>query len=232
MMRTLQRLPASSLLPAILTASLLCACTAPTRTEVHLDDTSQPLQPDQQAVVLFPTHRDGAAMHDRDFMNCLADELREQVENRVTIFDTATFQDALFPWFENEHAPSTIDELNALLARPFIRKRIASLGVRYLVNIAATASSDGFPGIFCGAGYGGGGCLGVLWEDKTNRANAVIWDLLLGLEPARLSASTSGRTVGFAFVVPILFVANTEKEACKALAAELGELLLTATPHE
>ena len=40
-----------------------------------------------------------------------------------------------------------------------------------------------------------------------------------------LSASSSGSSFAFGLVVPIVFVAYTEEEACEALAADLGRLL-------
>ena len=55
--------------------------------------------------------------------------------------------------------------------------------------------------------------------------NAVIWDLVEGGKAGELSATSSGDSFGFALVVPILFVAYTEKDACEALAAELGNRL-------
>jgi len=208
---------------------LVSACPAPTKTEVLIEGGVRSLQAGHEAVVLFPTHRERAGAGGAEFIRCLKKDLEEQVAHRVKIMDAARFQDALFPWFDAQHAPSTIEELNTLLARSLVRERIASLGVRYLVNIASTAGSDGFPGMFCGGGYGGGGCLGVSWEDKTHRVQAVIWDIVKGVESGTLSTVTSGRSVGFAFVVPIVFVAYTEKDACKALAAELGRLLIDAT---
>ena len=153
----------------------------------------------------------------------------KNVSHQVRLVDAATFQDALFPWFEPNHAPLNIKELQALLARPEVRQRIASLGVRYLVNIAGSAEADGFPGMICGAGYGGGGCLGLAWENKTHRVHAVIWDVVQGTQSGALSTRTSGRSVSFAFVIPIIFVANTEGDACKALASELGRLLVDTT---
>lgn len=226
---------------ACLAAILVSGCAAPTRTEVSFDPVPQSMQVTRDAVVLFPAYVDpgyGAATSnsqptpeqhnagEADFMRCLKNELEKKVSHRVKLMDAATFQDALFPWFDPTHAPSNVRELEALLARPEVRQRIASLGVRYLVNIAGSAESDGFPGMICGAGYGGGGCLGLAWENKTHRVHAVIWDVVQGTQSGALSTKTSGRSVSFAFVIPIIFVANTEGDACKALASELGRLLV------
>lgn len=229
---------------ACLAALLVSGCAAPTRTEVSFEPVPQSVQATRAAVVLFPTVVDpghGATVAQGppnfeqqgagkpDFMRCLKRELEKNVSHQVRLVDAATFQDALFPWFEPNHAPLNIKELQALLARPEVRQRIASLGVRYLVNIAGSAEADGFPGMICGAGYGGGGCLGLAWENKTHRVHAVIWDVVQGSQSGALSTRTSGRSVAFAFVIPIMFVANTEGDACKALASELGRLLVNTT---
>jgi hypothetical protein len=210
----------------LLAAILISACAAPTNTQVLLEGGVRPLQAGHEAVVLFPIYRERTDAGNADFIGCLKKNLEKQVSARVKIMDSAAFQDALFPWFEAQCAPSSIEELNALLARSLVSERIASLGVRYLVNIASTADSHGFPGMFCGAGYGGGGCLGISWEDKTYRVQAVIWDVVKGVESGTLSTTTSGRSFGFAFGIPIIFVAYTEKDACEALSAELGRLLI------
>jgi len=229
---------------ACLAALLVSGCAAPTRTEVSFDPAPQSVQATRDAVVLFPTYVDhgsgdttandqsnpgqqGAV--EADFMRCLKRELDVNVSHQVKLMDAETFQDALFPWFEPKHAPSNVKELEALLARSVVHQRIASLGVRYLVNIAGSAESDGFPGMICGAGYGGGGCLGLAWENKTHRVHAVIWDVVQGTQSGALSTKTSGRSVAFALVIPIIFVANTEGDACKALASELGRLLVDTT---
>lgn len=226
---------------ACLAAILVSGCAAPTRTEVSFDPAPGSVQATRETVVLFPAyvdHGNGTATAngqpnpaqqgagEADFMRCLKKELEKKVSHQVKLIDAARFQDALFPWFEPKHAPSNVKELEALLARPAVRQRIASLGVRYLVNIAGSAESDGFPGMICGAGYGGGGCLGLSWENKTHRVHAVIWDVVQGTQTGALSTKTSGRSVSFALVIPIIFVADTERDACKALATELGRLLV------
>ncbi|MFO7542383.1 MAG: hypothetical protein R6W97_06155 [Thiobacillus sp.] len=244
-MREIQHSLFRSLLSS-LAILLLSACAAPTKTEVSYKAGKKTIQATQEAIVLFPMYVENDqddisanTVEDRaqskyekpgageiDFMRCLKNELAKDVSNHVKLVDAVTFQDTLFPWFETGHAPSNLKELKGLLARPLVRERITSLGVRYLVNIAGNAETDGFPGMFCGGGFGAAGCLGLAWEDKTHQVNVVIWDVVRGTQAGALSSSTSGRSIAFAFVVPIMFVANTERDACKALAKELGRLLV------
>jgi hypothetical protein len=210
----------------VLVLVLVSACAAPTKTDIKLEEATEPLQATQEAVVIFPTYRARSEVHEKDFMHCVKQELEKVISGRIKIVDRETFQDALFPWFEPQYSPSDAQELNSLVSRQLVRDRIASLGVRYLVNIASTATSDGFPGMFCGGGYGGAGCLGLSWEDKIHKVDAVIFDIVKGTQAGTLSVKSSGRSLAFAFVVPVIFVAYTEREACKALAIELSRLLI------
>lgn len=210
---------------ALMAAVLIAACAAPTKTEVSFEAGPSLSSLAAGGVVLFPSFHEHPDAREADFVRCLRGEFATRLPSQLGLMDTPAFQDALFPWFEAANAPKTVEQLNSLLARPIVRDRIASLGVRYLLVIASAARSDGFPGIICGAGYGGGGCLGVLWDDKTHRAQAVIWDLEKGTQSGTLVATSSGRSVGLAFGIPVLFIAGTEASACEALAAELIRLL-------
>jgi hypothetical protein len=210
---------------ALLAAMLVVSCAAPTRTEVSVEPGSRALQGGSGGLVLFPSFRGQESSGDAEVMRCLKKELAKRVPHPFRIVDTAVFQDALFPWFEANHAPRTVAELNALLERPLVRERIASLGVRYLLVIAGVARADGFPGMICGAGYGGGGCLGAFSVDSTYRAQAVIWDIAQGVESGIYAATSSGKSVGVALGIPFMFIADTQREACQALANELSRVL-------
>jgi hypothetical protein len=216
----------------LIAAVLMAACAAPTKTEVSFAPGPHTASLAAGGVVLFPSVREHPDAREAGFVRCLRGGVAKRLPSQLSLMDTPSFQDALFPWFEAENAPRTVEELNSLLGRPMIRDRIASLGVRYLLVIASAARSDGFPGIICGAGYCGGGCLGVFWEDKKHRAQAVIWDLERGAPSGTLVATSSGRSVGLAFGTPLVFIAGTEASACEALAAELVRLLASPVDSE
>ena len=209
---------------AVLVFILVSACTAPTKTDVKSGTLHEKLQGSNESIVLFPTYQKHSEAHEKDFIRCLKQELEIEVSRRFKIVDTAAFQDALFPWFEAQYAPSNIQELNSLISRPLVRERISSLGIRYLVNIARSTTSGGFPGMFCGGGFGAAGCLGLSWEDEYHEVDAVIFDLVEGDKAGDVSVRTSGRSLGFAFVIPVVFIAHTKRDACKALATELSKL--------
>lgn len=213
---------------ASILAMLLAACAAPTKTEVSFEAGKLPPLAAGGGVVLFSAYREQMNPDEADFVRCLRKEFSARMPGQFRLVDTVAFQNALFPWFEPETAPRTVEQLNALLARPLARQRIAVMGVRYLLVIASAESADGFPGIICGAGYGGAGCLGVYWEEKVQRARAVIWDVERGMESGAMAATSSGKSVGFALGIPVLFIAKTRENACHALADELARLLSDA----
>lgn len=211
----------------LLLVVLISACPAPTKTEIQVIGSDKFAKSRNNAIVLFPTHDNVAIGKEENFINCLNKNLRNKIANRVNIIDTRVFQDHTFPWFEPNYAPTTIDEMNALLSQPVVRERIASIGVQYLINIAISSDDDvEIPGIFCGGGYGGAGCLGVYYDNKKTKVYAVIFDIVDGVRTFSLSATTSGKSVGFAFIIPVLFLADTEKGACKALSDKIGQLII------
>ncbi len=131
----------------VLLLSLLAnACAVPTTTEVEI--TAANMDVTDKAIVLLPTNPQGSLADNVRLAQCLRSALEERVSRKLRVIDTAMFQDALFPWFEVQNAPRTVQELRALLSRPLVRERIASLQVRYLISITGgTEIGDAFPGV-------------------------------------------------------------------------------------
>ena len=202
---------------------LLFACASPTETEVSIE-AEMPLT-SGEAIVLFPDQRRDDSPASSNFVRCLRTELAKGVTTHLAVLDTTKFQDAMFPWFEFAYAPQTADEMDSLLSRPRVQEQISALNVRYLVSMVLTRDADGFPGMLCGAGYGGAGCLGVAWEGKVSQLDAIVWDLKTGKEAGELTVSSSGKSLALGIIVPIVFIAYTDEDACRALAAKLSEFL-------
>jgi len=140
---------------------------------------------------------------------------------------TIAFQNAMFPWFEAGYAPKHPLSLDHLLRKPHVRTRIDDLNVRYLISLSASNESGGFPGFICGAGYGGGGCLGLAWENSETSLDAVIWDLRKGGSVGSFSADSSGTSLAIGVILPIIFIAYTEEDACKKMADAIASDLST-----
>ena len=186
----------------------LSACPAPT--EMTTKGTASIDRASDEFVVLYPEDE------------CLNVALTEKIQGKARVYPTKGFQDAMFPWFEREHAPRTLEDLRTLVARPKVAERIATLDVRYLISVAATQSSDVFPGLLCGGGYAGAGCLGLMLDDKKTSLEALIWDLRDVSEAGKLTSTSSGSSAALGIIIPIVFAAYTEEEACRELAASIA----------
>lgn len=124
----------------------------------------------------------------------------------------------MFPWFEPDRTPTSPAALDQLLRKPHVRTRFFDLKVRYLIGLTKKDKSGGFPGFICGAGYGGAGCLGLAWENKESSLDAIIWDLRVDGRAGDLSARTSGTSLAIGVIVPIIFIAYTDADACQQMA--------------
>jgi len=158
-------------------------------------------------------------------MQCVKTELAEHSIPLTQIANTIEFQNALFPWFEPDHAPHTAEEMDNLLSKPEIKERIEALKIRYLVSVALSENRDGFPGMLCGGAMGGAGCLGAAWDNKESNLSVIIWDLKTGEESGNISVSSSGKSLALGIIVPIIFNAYTEEEVCEAFAVKLADIL-------
>jgi hypothetical protein len=210
---------------ALWLALFVGSCAAPTSTEISGDAEIATSTASNEAIVLFPTLRGPGKSYGGSIRQCLDTEFASKISSSLRVMDTGAFQNAMFPWFEVEQMPKTAQALDRLISRPNVRGRIAALNVRYLVTVASSTDSDTFPGILCGGGPGGAGCFGVMTEETSTKMTAVIWDIVEGEKSGEISATSSGNSFGVAVIVPLLFLAYTEHDACEALAAELSRRL-------
>lgn len=148
---------------------------------------------------------------------CLTRSIQEHAPELVIISQRAIL-DALFPLIEPSTEPATEEAFGNLLAREDVRARLHLRRIDYLLAFSGGTQTAPFEGaILCGAGYGGGCCLGFAWRGETTSLSAALW-MLNGRGPvARESAEAKGTTVIPAFVIPVPFMAHTLGEACSAL---------------
>lgn len=108
-----------------------------------------------------------------------------------------------------------------------VQERISSLGVRYVVMVTkGKTGEDRHGGIVCGAGTGGGGCLGLSWWDRKSELGLTIWDLRNKARAGSLEANATGTGIMPAFLLPIpLYMPATESAVCTELGSRLGKLL-------
>ena len=138
------------------------------------------------------------------------------------------FIDSLFPWFEPRTAPAETKGLPTLMERPGVAKRIAEQGVRYIIWLDGnTDRVAGGGSLSCAAGPGGGGCFGFAWWQNDSDYDASIWDID-GLESAgTVSTDVSGTSFLPALIIPIPLIARTQAAACKSLADQLRDFIVS-----
>lgn len=155
---------------------------------------------------------------------CLTRTIRDEAPE-IVILPQRAIRDALFPLMEPSTEPANEEAFGALLAREDVRERLAKRRLDYLVAFAGGTRTEPFKGgILCGAGYGGGGCLGFAWQSESTSLAAALWTIE-GTQPSgRESAEVQGTTAVPAFVLPIPFFAQTHWQAC----AELGHRVAAA----
>jgi len=136
----------------------------------------------------------------------------------------AKMRDALFPLMEPATQPGSESALVDLLHRPDVRERLSTMGLRYLVIVGGGRQTEPARGlIVCGAGLGGGGCLGYMWQNERTEFHAALWDLSRQALIAHPSAETEGRTVVPAVVLPIPLYARSLESACTLLGERILE---------
>ncbi|HET9699760.1 MAG TPA: hypothetical protein VFP70_02450 [Burkholderiales bacterium] len=161
----------------------------------------------------------------REVEACLADTLRAEMPG-LRLVPHQAIRDALFPRLEPATQPPDEAAFAALLAREDVRARLRGLGLGHLVAFSGGTRYEEFQGaILCGAGYGGGGCLGFAWQDQNTRLHAALWDLERSLRIATEDAAAAGRSIVPAFGLPIPLMVNTRADACRELGRRVARAI-------
>ena len=136
-----------------------------------------------------------------------------------------------FPWLEPSTAPKTVEAVRRWLADPAIQNKMRAIGARYLLEFHGETKTD-IPGggILCGAGYGGGGCLGFAWGSRESSFSASLLDIREGGTPLDASATQRGGVYVPAFLLPIPIMAQTETKACDELAQRIHAMFTRNDP--
>ena len=163
---------------------------------------------------------------DTEAYDCLSDEILG-IMPKLTIVKPDDFRNQLFPYFSGSTAPHSADEYKALLNNPLVSQRIRAMGIRYLITLVESKTdSDYNNGIFCGGGYGGGGCIGLGLWDRNTRLKAQIWNLKNGNLDGNVQTQAEGTGVMPALLLPIpVYFPATEAATCKELSEIIGKIL-------
>lgn len=164
-----------------------------------------------------PRHKFG-----RETEGCLATTLRERAPG-VRIVHHGVIRDALYPHLELATQPPTATAFAELLARAAVQERLRGFGLTHLVAFTGGTNVAPFQGgILCGAGYGGGGCLGFAWQDRVTSLAAALWNLERRERVAQEQARSEGTTIVPALLLPVPLIADTHTAACQELGAQVA----------
>jgi len=198
---------------AVLMLALASACAAGdrARAQVRIGIVGWPLDPADALQALAG-----------EFEACLIKHIRAAAPE-ISVVPQREIRDALFPLLEAATQPKSEDEFARMLARDDVRARLRTRGLRYLVAFAGgTRNEDWRGGILCGAGYGGGGCLGFAWRGERTVLDAALWSLD-GVPVVHHEGTTSeANSLMPAFGLPIPIMAQTGTAACKDLGTRIA----------
>jgi len=208
----------------LLIAALASACVTSTVVDTRTGDTG--INEDESIVIMAKSYHLGNET-EMKYIRCIEDNLARG-KNGLNVIPHDEFIDSLFPWFEPRTAPAETKNLAKLMDRPGVADRIAEQGIRYIIWLDGdTDRVAGGGSLSCAAGPGGGGCFGFAWWQNDADYEATVWDLQ-GLESAgSVTADVSGTSFLPALVIPIPLIARAQAKACKALAGQLREFIVS-----
>ena len=212
----------------VLLTVLLGGCVTATVQEVRESDTG--MSTGESIVVLGRRSQPATAETELDFISCVAGNMSRGA-NQVSVIPEQQFMDETFPWFEPRTAPAKANDLPALLDRPPVAKRLAQMGLKYLVWIeGSTVKTDSGGSLSCAITPAGGGCFGFLSWENDSAYEASVWDVENRTAAGRISSEAIGTSYMPAVIVPIPILARVRSSACSALADQLKAFVNNESP--
>jgi hypothetical protein len=157
---------------------------------------------------------------------CLIKTMAQKIPE-VIIISHRRLRDGLFPYMEPETQPKSEKEFAEFLQQTQVHERLVELGLQYLIAYTGKQKMGDEKGlVLCGAGPGGGGCLGFAWVGEQTELQAALWELGTPGPLGKRSAAARGNTYWPAVLLPIPIPARTKSEACRELASKIGEFIL------
>jgi len=177
-------------------------------------------------VVLLSNLASDLDFSDKDVDRCIRPAMLEAAPE-LHFIPAKQFRENLFPYFMPSTTPYEPEDYRRILGKVEVQERVASLGVRYLIILTkGKTGNEWHGGILCGAGYGGGGCLGLSWWDRKSNLGLTIWDLQEKVHAGNVQADAAGTGIMPAFGLPIpLYMPATQSAVCRELGTRLGKFL-------
>lgn len=205
-----------------ITLLLLAGCVSSTVEEVRSGATG--VRDHDQVVVLGRRHNNGYET-EPDFVACVGNSLARGRDS-ISVLPEREFVDTLFPWFEPRTAPIEIRDLPDLMSNRLVAERLKDAGVRYLVWLdGSTSTNDTSGSMTCAVSPTGGGCFGFVTWDRDSAYEASIWDLESMSNVGKISTDASGTSYMPAVIVPVPLIARVQSSACSGMANQLKAFL-------
>ena len=208
-----------------LTAASLAGCVTARVEDAREAETA--MGEGESVVVMAKSYHQGNETETK-YISCVERALSSG-SGKLQVVPTQNFVDALFPWFEPRTLPTDTTGLGDLLNRPGVREQVEAMKVRFIVWLDGDTERAAQGGsLSCAAGPGGGGCFGFAWWQDEADYEAQVWDLQDAENAGTVSADYSGTSFLPALVVPIPLIARTQSRACKGLADQLKNFLVSS----
>jgi len=161
---------------------------------------------------IFPVNSE-----DKEFAECVQEKLKEKLQY-LKFIPGDKFREDMFPWFEPNTAPKNVEELSALLSKPFVKKRIESLGVELLIYVHGYSkiNDEGAYNILLSMGY---------FCKRETHIWTTVWDLKEIVRVGDTDISFKGSAGAGIFIVPpfvYIIPAFTETSACGETAERIS----------
>ncbi len=179
-------------------------------------------RPSRTRMLLSPSVSRGEA---KNALKCLRERLA-RAKPPVDLVSAADVRMAFFPWLEPSLALAAAEDVQRWLAEPAIRQKMDALGIRYVLEFhGGTKMETPGGGVLFGAGFGAGGFFGYAYGTRESSFAVSILDVEQAAKPRDASVTERGSVHIPAFILPVPFIAATEKKACDELAGRIHEML-------
>ena len=150
--------------------------------------------------------------------------MKENPHQRIISFDE--FSQTAFPGMATESVPRQPEYYATLLESQRFRERADRLGLRYVVFIGGLNKSVTDSHMYCGGGYGGAACFGMVLWDKETRLAASVLDLQEPAPATRLETTAKGTAwLAIVGIYPIGVPSSPGWEACNTLGTDVARFL-------
>ena len=208
----------------LIAAALSSGCVTSRVEDARISETG--INKGEAVVVMAKSYHLGNETEEK-YIRCIEDALGRG-SSGLRVIPHHKFVDSLFPWFEPRTAPAETKHLPKLMEYPGVVQSIQEQKVRYIIWLDGdTERVAGGGSLSCAAGPGGGGCFGFAWWQNDADYEASIWDLNELESAGTVTTDVSGTSFLPALVVPIPLIARAQSKACKSLAGQLRQFIVS-----